>query len=98
MADISSELEEVKANQRAHDQRDIERFASVHETLRDMKDNHLFHIEKDVAQLKEDSAEQKLNFGMIKTDLGWVKWGVLAVLSSVGTIVVAIIISALLSK
>jgi hypothetical protein len=95
MATIEQEIEIIKGNQKAHDERDVERFASVHTTLRDMKDNHLFHIEKDMAQLKDDVSGLKEDASGLKVDMGWLKWGVTALLGGVGVIFIALVLRGL---
>lgn len=95
MPDIEQELQTIKANQKAHDERDVERFASVHQTMKDMKENHLFHIERDMNTLKEDVSGLKEDLSKVSTDLGWVKWGVLTLMSGVGAIFLALVIRGL---
>lgn len=95
MSTIEEELQIVKANQRAHDERDIERFAGVHDTLRDMKENHLFHIERDMSQLKDDVGVLKEDTAGLKVDMSWLKWGVTALIGGVGVIFIALVIRGL---
>lgn len=49
-----------------HSRQDEERFYDISETLKIIKENHLAHLQADSARNT--------------TDIGWLKWGVLAII------------------
>lgn len=60
---------------RQHTEQEDSRFKNIENQLGVIRENHLAHIETDVQALKMQGA------GMT-ADLGWLKWGMLAVLGA----------------
>ena len=58
-----------------HTDREEKRFEGIEEGIHDIKENHLKHIELDMQSLKMQGIE-------LRTNLSWVKWGVLLVLGT----------------
>lgn len=54
-----------------HDQHDRERFADIQQTLRDMKDNHLAHIQTAMESLASDMKINTLDTTEAKTNIKW---------------------------
>ncbi len=65
-----------------HEEDDKENFGTIHTTLRDMKDNHLAHI-----QLAQEGIErEQIRLG---NDLWWIKWLVMGIASGIGLLAYA---------
>ena len=62
-----------------HMKNDEVALGSINETLNFIKKNHLEHMETDLSGLKEHSI-------VIKTDMFWVKWGIMLVLGGILTL------------
>lgn len=58
-----------------HTAQEEKRFESIDSQLESIRENHLRHIEADVQSLKMQGMS-------LQTDMGWVKWGILAVLGA----------------
>ncbi len=58
-----------------HTAQEEKRFESIDVQLESIRENHLRHIEADVQSLKMQGMS-------LQTDMGWVKWGILAVLGA----------------
>lgn len=64
--------------------REDQRMAELNADINLIKNNHLLHIEKDLAGLHVTVAAMKI-------DIGWVKWGVLLILGTFVTSSIALI-------
>ncbi len=58
-------MQDIESLMREHIDNDRERFVEIADTLKDMKENHLAHIQESIIKLE--------------TNYDWIKWGVLAV-------------------
>lgn len=71
----------------AHIEKEDERFEKLVEDIDKIKNNHLYHIEKDMANIHLKMAEftgrVESQFATFKTDMSWVKWGIVLVLGSI---------------
>ena len=60
---------------RQHTEQEDKRFENIENQLGTIRENHLRHIETDIQALKIQGVS-------LSTDMGWVKWGILAVLGA----------------
>jgi len=67
-----------------HMAREEDRFDQLAEDVKVIKNNHLFHMEKDIANIHVKMA----SFGV---DISWVKWGIILLLSAFTTGAIALI-------
>ena len=78
-----------------HMEREEERFEQLAEDVKTIKNNHLFHMEKDIAGLHmkvtEFSGKVDSKFAAFSTDMSWVKWGIVLILSAFTTGAIALI-------
>lgn len=51
-------------------------YASILSDIRIIRENHLAHMETDIKNLMKD-------FVKLQVDIGWVKWGLLAILGGI---------------
>lgn len=70
-----------------HIEQEAERFEKLVEDVDKIKNNHLYHIEKDMVtihlKLATFSGQVDSQFAAFKTDMSWVKWGIVLVLGSI---------------
>ena len=67
-----------------HTEREDQRFDQLVNDIEKIKDNHLYHIEKDLAGIH-------IKMAALSADLSWVKWGVVLVLGALVTGSIALI-------
>lgn len=78
----------------AHEQQDEKRFAEFHGAIREIKENHLAHIEKDINELQISFSALNDLALTNKTNIEWLKWlvmtatgaGIIAAITSIATL------------
>lgn len=75
MNENQQQNQDMKALLYEHTTQEDKRFENIENQLTTIRENHLYHIENDVQTLKMQGAS-------IATDLGWLRWGMLAILGA----------------